>query len=110
VVLSGLAAYLTSALRKADIIGRYGGEEFVAALVNTNPEQSRVAAERIRKGVSSQSFQTSEGPVSVTICIGVASLPKGEGTDKGSLDQLVDQADQAMYRAKRSGRNGVRFA
>ena len=109
-LLSRLAAFLSMTLRQADIIGRYGGNAFVAALVNTNAKQGLMAARRLCTGVAGQMFQTPYEPASVTISVGVASLPEGDGSDKGSLDNLVQRAEEALNKAKQSGKNQVRVA
>ncbi len=101
-VLRRLAAILKSTLRSAaDFPARYGGEEFAAVLVNTDQEAARKIAERLRKHVQSETFQTDAGPLKITLSIGVASYP----LDATTRETLIERADQALYHAKRSGRN-----
>ncbi len=94
-----------SALRKADVLCRFGGEEFVVLLPETSQEDAVVAAERICQAIADKSLPTDTdlGAVSVTVSIGVTHLKnKAE-----SLKDLVNEADQALYEAKETGRNRV---
>jgi diguanylate cyclase (GGDEF)-like protein len=85
-------------LRRADVIGRLGGEEFVVVLPETSTEVARVVAERIRAKVRELQI-----PDSFTVSIGVATnLP-----DNDSVDALMARADRAMYQAKEQGRDQV---
>jgi len=102
-VLSGFAQRCSQELRQIDLLGRYGGDEFVALLPETELEGARQVAERLRTLVSQVTFAASAVPVKITMSVGVAAL--GEGVK--DLDGLVKAADQALYRAKRSGRNRV---
>lgn len=102
-VLRGVAACCQSSLRKVDLIGRYGGEEFVFLLPETGPDEARQAAERLRSVVEKTVFETACGAVNVTVSVGVAQLLMEED----NLDRLLDRADSAMYTAKSTGRNRV---
>lgn len=102
-VLTGFAQRCTQELRQIDLLGRYGGDEFIALLPETEVEGARQVAERLRMLVSQVTFAASAMPVRITMSVGVAAL--GEGVK--DLDALVKAADQALYRAKRSGRNRV---
>ncbi|HEY3496465.1 MAG TPA: diguanylate cyclase [Polyangiaceae bacterium] len=101
-VLNALGKLLTTVLRIPDIPARWGGEEFVVALPNTDLDGARVVAERIRGEVERLSVFSGDVRVPVTISVGVAVL---ERTD--TLDTLVDRADRAMYASKVAGRNRV---
>ncbi len=105
-VLRELGERIRSVLRGGDTPGRYGGEEFLILLPETDTEEARQIAERIRAVVAAQPLALShvEGGVNMTISIGVATYPL-DGTSSG---ELVQKADQAMYWAKRLGRNQVR--
>jgi len=105
--LKVVANAITNALmRSSDTAYRWGGEEFIALLVDTNLENAMVVAERIRKAVETASVQNLNGgdPLNVTISLGVASAIPGE---KNEIPGMIKQADMALYTAKESGRNRV---
>ena len=104
-VLKGIAEVFRAQLRHYDIPARFGGEEFSILLPETPPEQALEIAERIRRAVADRHFdvETSSEPIRATISIGVAGYPK-DGTDP---NELIHQADLAVYRAKLQGRNRV---
>jgi diguanylate cyclase len=93
------------------VAARFGGEEFAAFLLDAQYAQAVVAAERVRSGVEEHPFRATrrgspevdERTLSITISIGVAAYPE----DAQDPIQLVELADTALYRAKRSGRNRV---
>jgi diguanylate cyclase (GGDEF)-like protein len=97
VVLREAAAVLRGGLRTYDLVGRYGGEEFVMVLPDTGAFEGHAVAERIRERVAASVFA---GGVRITISLGVAELGKGMDADR-----LLKAADMAVYRAKRAGRN-----
>lgn len=102
-VLSWLARLLQQQARKVDIVGRWGGEEFVVALSGAGEAGAEVAAERIRAAVQAMVVKDEDSQeIHVTISIGACCLVAGE-----TAEQLIDRADQAMYRAKAGGRNRV---
>jgi len=101
-VLRSQARTSLASLRKVDIMGRYGGEEFVVMLPETNLTSACVMAERLRSQVVSMRVGSDRGVVSITISIGVAGF---DGKTEIDLDTLLNRADQALYRAKGSGRN-----
>ena len=92
-------------LRGVDVLGRWGGEEFVAVLPETETGKAVAVAERIRSGVAEQSSAT-QPELRLTCSVGVASYPQ----DGSAIDELISIADDAMYAAKRLGRNQVRVA
>jgi diguanylate cyclase (GGDEF)-like protein len=102
VVLRGVAQAISANLRSSDMIGRYGGEEFMLILTETDVEEGAVLTEKLRTLVQRQRFQV-EGAadITVTISIGIAG---GTGS-KLRMDTLVRDADAAMYSAKSLGRN-----
>jgi diguanylate cyclase (GGDEF)-like protein len=102
-VLCSLADRCRSLIRTVDIIGRYGGEEFAILLPETDMFQAAAIAERLRIAVESEPFFTEEGPVSITVSLGVSRAAR-VGAD---LQALIDQADMALYQAKQGGRNRV---
>ena len=95
---------LKETLRNVDSLGRYGGEEFVAILPHTSPEEAAATAERIRQRVQAHVFWVGTTPFNVTVSVGVASHPS-PAVD--SPESLVREADRALYRAKEAGRNRV---
>lgn len=104
-LLADLAGVLTRTVRKTDRIVRYGGEEFLLVLPNSNPTDAASIAEKVRKAVEVMTFVLPDGNLSypVTASIGVSSHPE-EGADFKKLLQL---ADERLYRAKAQGRNRV---
>jgi diguanylate cyclase (GGDEF)-like protein len=90
-------------LRKNDVLARYGGEEFVVLLPETPIEGALAVMERVRERIETTSLQLDSGKrVSITVSIGLASLTGDEG-----LEALLKRADDALYAAKRKGRNCV---
>jgi diguanylate cyclase (GGDEF)-like protein len=89
-------------LRDNDIIGRYGGEEFVIFLPGSDLEAARSVADRLRHQIAQLRIETERGALSVTVSIGVAHYFDGL-----TLDTLLQHADEALYRAKGQGRNRV---
>ncbi len=102
-ILHALAETCFHEIRKADIFGRYGGEEFTILLPNTTLEQAKNLAERLRARVENTPFRTNRGEISITISLGVAQI----SDDIPDLASLIDRADTALYAAKQSGRNQV---
>lgn len=107
VVLRLTAGKLHSLMRSYDFIGRYGGEEFLVILPECCPECAVAFAERLRLCVSSDSIDTPEGMIPVTVSLGVTVSSKERMND---ADSLVKAADKALYRAKENGRNRVERA
>jgi len=103
-MLQTLARSCMTELRGFDIFGRYGGEEFIAVLPETSASQAMYVAERLRRLVENIAIQNGRGQAHVTISLGVASLA---GRTGWNLDQLLEQADRALYQAKEAGRNQV---
>ncbi|MGZ4440275.1 MAG: bifunctional diguanylate cyclase/phosphohydrolase [Gaiellaceae bacterium] len=104
-VLKGVAEIFRQQLRHYDVPARFGGEEFCILLPETPPGQAVESAERIRRAVAAKDFEveTSSEPIHATISLGVAGFPR-DGTD---ANELIHQADLAVYRAKLQGRNRV---
>lgn len=105
-LLTAIAGRLQGALSDRDIIGRYGGEEFVVILSNTVPDQGMKVCERLRLTTSGVPVQTVAGQLNTTVSIGVALLSE----KNPDLNATIDQADQALLRAKSSGKNCVVLA
>lgn len=102
-VLAEVAQYCRQKTRGADILGRYGGEEFVFFLPETNQSSAVAFAERICEAVASLTIHSSRGDVKITVSLGVAMADAA----CSSVDELLRRADDALYRAKQSGRNRV---
>ena len=101
--LKTTALICRKSLRHQDLSGRYGGEEFVALLPDTEPWQAFHVAERIRSAIASEHAKNNQWANSqpTTVSIGIAALSK----DVNSLDRLLEEADTAMYQAKQKGKN-----
>jgi two-component system, cell cycle response regulator len=104
-VLVHLAQILAKAVRNEDVVARFGGEEFAIILRAIGIEPAVQMAERLRRLVDAATVKYSGGDLKTTISIGVAGFPS---TQCETPEQLVEAADQAMYRAKHEGRNRVR--
>lgn len=103
-VLQQIAERCKSVLRSSDVIGRYGGEEFVILLPETNLVLATRIANRIRRLVMDRPIVTERGEVSLTVSLGIACMEPGSNS---SLEQVLDYADQALYQAKGLGRNRI---
>jgi diguanylate cyclase (GGDEF)-like protein len=102
-VLVAITAAIRSLLRDIDVFGRLGGEEFAILQQETDLAGGRATAERLRAAVAETAVDTGNTVLKVTISIGVALL----SPDDSGLDEVLKRADDAMYEAKRSGRNQV---
>lgn len=107
-VLKEIARLIHSSLREVDVIGRWGGEEFVILLTQTKKADAKKIAERILQRVSVYTFHGLPENENVTLSIGVASIP--EDRDIDNWEKLIKAADEALYRAKRNGRNRVELS
>ena len=101
-VLNALASNMISSLRKQDTVCRWGGEEFIILLPETNLSGAQVAAEKIRKLISSEPHFYDGNAHTITMTFGVA-----EGNAVSDLEMCIKSADEAMYRGKAGGRNCV---
>jgi two-component system, cell cycle response regulator len=103
IVIRGFGAVLRRTKRETDAVGRFGGEEFVMVCEETDATGARLLAERVRQELSATVFHTKQGPLQVTCSLGVATMPSAGG----DWDQLFKASDEALYGAKRGGRNRV---
>ncbi len=103
-ILSRIGRMLREWIRKSDVACRYGGEEFVVILPHTDMENGRIMSDRFRKSVALHPFDCGSAKVPVSISMGLAGYPEASATN---VKELIDQADQALYQAKASGRNQV---
>jgi len=101
-VLKMTARTLSNSLRSFDTVGRWGGEEFVAVIINVNAEQLHVVAEKLRAMVEQSSITNGSRTVRVTVSIG-ATVAREDDTP----ESLINRADQLMYHSKSSGRNRI---
>jgi two-component system cell cycle response regulator len=94
---------MTKGVREMDTVARYGGEEFALVFPETTPAKAWVVADRLRKRVASRLFVAPhvEQALAVTISLGLSTYPEDGGTKR----LLIERADQALYQAKRSGKN-----
>jgi two-component system cell cycle response regulator len=104
-VLREFAVRVKKSIRGIDLACRYGGEEFVIVMPETDMAVATLVAERIRRRIASEPFAIDNGAraINVTLSIGLAAL--GSNEDTGA--SILKRADQALYRAKRDGRNRV---
>ncbi len=100
-VLQKFCEIAQTSIRKTDIITRYGGEEFLIILPNTNLEQAKLVSEKIRKRLSEMKFQYKDNYFTLTVSFGVTQF-----SEKDSMELLIKRADSALYEAKKT-RNAV---
>ena len=101
-MLKAVAEAVARAVRDEDVPARFGGEEFAVLLRNPSPTVALEVGERIRGAVAALEL-SALGPTRVTVSVGVATARSADQT----IPELVDQADEALYRAKRAGRDRV---
>ena len=106
IVLKTMADVCKKNLRKDDVIGRLGGEEFGVLLPGINKAQAYDIAEKLRIAVAGTPIYTSVGSIQVTVSVGLASY----NSTISDVSQLIDEADAALYVAKRAGRNNLKCA
>jgi len=104
--LAEIGQVLRKILRETDVVGRYGGDEFVVVLPETPLNGAMVIAERIRKKIEDYEFVAQDLSIHLTISLGVANCPKHTLTAEG----LIKKADAAMYRAKELNKNSIKVA
>ena len=95
-----VARTLREQCRKVDTLARWGGEEYLVLLPETNTGEALSSANRIREAFAARSVSTEKGPIQATISVGVASIRGSE-----SIARLLQRSDEALYRAKSEGRN-----
>lgn len=103
-VLKEIASLLKNSTRKKDTVARYGGEEFVLILPEAGLEVTVAIAERIRRQVEQTPFEVGQTQLNLTVSLGISSFPSHHARSK---EDLIQMADQALYDAKRGGRNRV---
>ena len=105
-VLSTVARQCKDKIRKNDLIGRYGGEEFLIILPDTNEENAAIVAEKIRFSIQNLDIFYNGNKIKVTISIGVYSI-NSNNIGRMAIEDLINLSDIAMYQAKKQGRNRV---
>jgi len=103
-ILCKISSLLKNSVRRKDTVARYGGEEFILILPEAGLEQSFVIAERIRQLVEKTLFEVGRAQVNLTLSMGISNFPSHRVKSK---EELIKMADQALYDAKRGGRNRV---
>jgi len=103
-ILREIGVLISENVREIDIAGRYGGEEFCVILPDTDHQGAHYAAERIRQASEKANIKAYDTNVKVTLSIGTSTFPE----NGKKIDELIDKADWALYRAKKYGRNTVR--
>jgi diguanylate cyclase (GGDEF)-like protein len=102
-VIKRVAALAAAKLRAIDMLCKYGGDEFVAVLPRTPKRGAALAAERIRRSIEESKFPGERKTGKITMSMGIASFPE----DGRTVQDLIERADKALYKAKRHGRNTV---
>jgi diguanylate cyclase (GGDEF)-like protein len=104
-VLKAIAILIQRGVRQSDIVARYGGEEFSAILINTGREEALEIAERVRRNVADTRFpnENAQPNKNLTVSVGMATFSSSIST----LTDLIREADHALYRAKKGGRNRI---
>jgi diguanylate cyclase (GGDEF)-like protein len=102
-----VAGLIQGALRKVEIAGRYGGDEFAVILPETPTEKGLIVGKRIHDKVVGQPIKTNKGLINLAVSIGVAGFSNETGNQVKSLEELLHRADLALYQAKDSGKNQV---
>ncbi|MDP3992722.1 MAG: GGDEF domain-containing protein [bacterium] len=100
--LKSVAKILRENVREIDIVGRYGGEEMVIGLIGANLNDSKKIAEQLRRKIADTPIKFRDQMINVTASFGVSTLSADL-----NLEELIKSADEALYRAKNSGRNKV---
>ncbi len=99
-VLTEVSQILSTALRSGDVVGRYGGDEFLALLIGGEPSETDAVCERVLSEMRNSKFSSSQGELHVSVSIGISQLSPSEN----DLGDVLARADHALYESKRRGR------
>lgn len=102
-VLLAIAEKLKSSIRQGDVLARWGGEEFIVFMPETNPQEAKILAERLRTEIADIRVANPVGETAFTASFGVAQ----KGSQHTTLDALIASADNLLYQSKQQGRNRV---
>ncbi len=103
-VLKHFTAAVGCQIRRSDIFGRFGGEEFIIIIPDTNADAACVFMDRLRESVDNQLIQVGKHSIHLSVSIGIAALIDGQSP---SIDRLIHAADEALYQAKQQGKNRI---
>jgi diguanylate cyclase (GGDEF)-like protein len=106
IVLQSVAQHLQKAMRGSDILGRYGGEEFIVLLPETNVQMAQQVAERIRRTIQTSDFLVDASLIKITVSLGMSCFDSAVD-ECPDVSGVIDRADKALYDAKNAGRNLV---
>lgn len=106
-LLVSVAGILESNLRRHDVLGRYGGDEFALIMPETDLDGALVVAERHRSQIEAYSMPYNDSKINVTVSLGIASMPPSE---PDTVDELLRYADEALLLAKKNGKNRIEIA
>jgi diguanylate cyclase (GGDEF)-like protein/PAS domain S-box-containing protein len=104
-MLALIAQAAAAQVRASDVVARYGGDEFIVLLPNSNAQQAFPIAERIRTGVAAIGLETSNAAPVITLSIGISEI-RHKPADE-NVDRVIQRADEALYQAKQDGRNRI---
>lgn len=104
-VIKCLASLFKSITRNVDLVARWGGEEFLLVLFNSDPKQTDVFANRLHKKINQINYQNRQ----VQVCIGISFIKQVSDDNDHALRKVIKEADEALYKAKNSGRNQIVF-
>jgi diguanylate cyclase (GGDEF) domain len=106
-VLIHVSGIIAASIRESDMLARFGGEEFVVLAPNAGLNEAIILAERIRTAIANSSIAVGQEHIIVTVSIGVAAYDMEPEYGSNVLEDMIEKADKALYRAKQNGRNRV---